>query len=206
MPPTFVNEKILWGQGFQLIAGIDEVGRGSLAGPVVAAAVILPLNLDRPWLSLVNDSKKLTPKSRQFLSARIQEEAIAIGIGEVSPEVIDSIGIVAATRLAMRLASEHLPTPPQFLLIDAISLPDVRLPQRSIIHGDSLSQSIACASIVAKVTRDHLMVELAELYPSYGFERHKGYTTPEHLSNLQRLGPCPIHRKSFSPVCKLIKG
>ena len=203
--PSFAEEKNLWAQGYQLIAGIDEVGRGPLAGPVAAAAVILPEKLDAPWMSLVRDSKKLTPKRREFLSARIYEEAIATGIGEVPPEAIDSSDIVRATRLAMRLALEDLPSPPDFLLIDYVRLPEVGLPQKNITRGDNLSLSIAAASIIAKVRRDSLMVEYDSLYPGYGFARNKGYATREHLEGLRRLGPSPIHRRSFAPVRELVR-
>jgi ribonuclease HII len=198
--PTFIEEESLAEQGYRLIAGVDEVGRGPLAGPVVAAAVILSLHLDTPWLPLVLDSKQLTPKRREFLFPLIVEAAIAIGIGCVPPEVIDSQGIIRATRMAMCSAVENLPCPPDFLLIDHISLPELGLPQKSITKGDSLSLSIACASIIAKVSRDRIMVALDEAHPGYGFARHKGYATREHLSNLRRLGACPIHRKCFVPV------
>ncbi|MBE0415584.1 MAG: ribonuclease HII [Dehalococcoidia bacterium] len=200
--PTFIEERSLWEQGYHFIAGIDEVGRGPLAGPVVAAAVILPLNLDVPWLQLVRDSKKLTPKRREFLFPLIGEAAIAIGVGCEPPEVIDAQGIVKVTKMAMCSAVADLSAlrPPDFLLIDFIALPELALPQRGIVKGDSLSLSIACASIVAKVTRDRLMVALDEQYPEYGFARHKGYATREHLESLRRLGACPIHRKSFAPV------
>lgn len=198
--PTFIEEERLRAQGYQLIAGIDEVGRGPLSGPVMAAAVILSLE-DRPsWLHLIRDSKRLTPLKREFLFDCIQQDAAAFGVGVVSPEVIDERGIIAATRLAMRSAVEQLSSPPDFLLIDAISLPNLDLPQKSIIRGDNLSLSIAAASIVAKVTRDRLMVELDSLFPGYGLARNKGYATPEHLARLRHLGPCPIHRKTFTPV------
>lgn len=202
--PTFFEEKVLWQQGYQLIAGVDEVGRGPLAGPVVAAAVILPLGIAPAWLNLVRDSKRLTVARREFLYDRIEEEALAIGVGSVCPELIDARGISAATRLAMRLAVEQLRHPPDFLLIDAIKLPDLNLPQKSIIRGDGLSLSIAAASIVAKVTRDHFMIGYDGVYPNYGFARHKGYATREHRSNLWRLGASPIHRKSFAPVREVV--
>ena len=203
--PTFAEEQELWQQGYRFIAGIDEVGRGPLAGPVAAAAVILPSESDAPWLLQVRDSKKLRPRRREFLSESIREAAVAISIGMVSPEIIDEKGIVAATRLAMRYAVEQLPQAPDFLLIDAITLPDLAIPQDSIIRGDALSLSIAAASIIAKVARDRLMIEFDSLYPGYGFSRNKGYATGEHLSNLKQLGPCPIHRKSFRPVRELLE-
>jgi ribonuclease HII len=198
--PSFIEEKGLAEQGYRFIAGIDEVGRGPLAGPVVAAAVILPLNLDVPWLPLVRDSKELTPKRRASLFPLIEAAAIAIGVGYTPPDVIDDQGIVRATRMAMHSAVACLPQAPDFLLIDFIALPELALSQRSITKGDSHSLSIACASIIAKVTRDGIMVALDEAYPGYGFARHKGYATREHLLSLRQLGACPIHRKCFAPV------
>ncbi len=198
--PTFAEEKILEAQGYQRIAGIDEVGRGALTGPVVAAAVILPCHLDAPWLNLVRDSKQLNPARRQLLSSHIREIAVAIGIGMASHEVIDARGIVRATRLAMKLAIDQLSPPPESLLIDYMSLPEVPLPQKGIKGGDSLCFSIACATIIATVARDQLMVALDRAYPGYGLAYHKGYGTREHLSCLCRLGPSPIHRQSFRPV------
>jgi len=204
-PPTFDHERKLNDQGYNLIAGIDEVGRGAIAGPVVAAAVILPLNEKFPWLSLVRDSKQLSPSKREFLFEQIQEANLPSGIGMVPQVDIDDYGIVKATQLAMSKAIEKLPFPPDFLLIDALPLPDVSLPQKSIFHGDQLSLSIACASIIAKVSRDRHMVELDSLYPDYGLARHKGYGTKEHMSSLQQWGPCPLHRRSFAPVWRLIE-
>ena len=198
--PTFIEEQRLAEQGYRFIAGIDEVGRGPLAGPVVAAAVILPLRLNVPWLSLVRDSKELTPKRRELLIPLIKKEAIAIGVGYMPPEAIDAEGIVRATRMAMCVAVEQLTHPADFLLIDFVALPELALPQRSITKGDSRSLSIACASIMAKVSRDRFMMALDEAYPDYGFARHKGYATREHLLNLRRLGACPMHRKCFNPV------
>jgi len=198
--PSFGEEKRLEEQGYRLIAGIDEVGRGPLAGPLVAAAVILPLKPDISWLPLVRDSKQLTPERRESLFPLINEAAIGIGIGILPPDAIDSHGMAMAIRKAMCSAVEHLPCPPNFLLIDHVRLPELDLPQKSIIRGDSLSLSIACASIVAKVTRDRIMVALDEVYPGYGFARHKGYATREHLSQLRRLGVCPIHRRCFATV------
>jgi ribonuclease HII len=198
--PSFIEEELLAAQGYRLIAGIDEVGRGALAGPVVAAAVILPLDLDTPWLDEVRDSKLLTPGQRQLLFGHIQKAAIAIGIGAIAHDLIDRKGIVSATRLAMKQAVEQLSPPPQSLLIDYLSLPEVRLPQKGITDGDNLCLSIACASIIAKVARDCLMVALDGVYNGYGLARNKGYGTEEHLASLFRLGPCSIHRQSFSPV------
>ena len=204
--PSFAEEKRLEAQGYQLIAGIDEVGRGALAGPVVAAAVILPCHTDAPWLNQVKDSKQLSPARREFLFHHIHEIAIAIGIGMAPQEVIDTQGIIKATRLAMKLAIDQLSPPPQYLLIDYMPLPEVKLPQRGIKNGDKLCFSIACASIMAKVARDGLMVELDRIYPGYGLSRHKGYGTREHLSCLRQLGPSPIHRQSFKPVKEIIHG
>ncbi len=198
--PTFKEERLLVKQGYRLIAGLDEVGRGCLAGPVAAAAVILPLNLKAGWLSEVRDSKVLTPLVRRRLSKNIQRSAVTFGIGVVPSQVIDTFGIVAATRQAMIQALQSLSQAPQYLLIDAITLPASKLPQRGIIRGDSLSLSIACASIVAKVARDGLMTEMDRTYPGYGFARHKGYGTKFHLTSLEKLGPCPIHRRTFAPV------
>ncbi len=205
LTPSFAEEKRLEGQGYQLIAGIDEVGRGALAGPVVAAAVILPCHIDAPWLNQVKDSKQLSQAKREFLFHHIHELATAIGIGMAQPEVIDTQGIIKATRLAMKLAVDQLSPPPESLLIDYMLLPEVKLPQKGIKNGDNLCFSIACASIVAKVTRDQLMIELDRIYPGYGLAHHKGYGTKEHLSCLHRLGPSPIHRQSFKPVKDIIE-
>lgn len=205
-PPTFDEEKVLHAQGYRFIAGIDEVGRGALAGPVAAAAVILPIQVNIPWLSQVRDSKQLSPRKRSLLFEQIQKAKLAIGISMVHHTDIDEQGIVRATQLAMRKAVERLPLAPDFLLIDAMVVPGVLLPQKSIIHGDQLSLSIACASIIAKVSRDRYMVELDSLYPGYGLACHKGYGTPQHLSSLEELGPCHIHRQSFAPVWRSIKG
>lgn len=199
-PPTLIEEEKLEAEGYRLIAGIDEVGRGALAGPVAAAAVILSHPAEAPWLSLVRDSKQLTAARRRFLSQRIREGALGIGIGLVSHRIIDEQGIIMATRLAMRLAVEQLPQQPDFLLIDQMKLPGLSLPQRGIIGGDRLCLSIACASIIAKVARDRLMEEQDALYPGYGFHSNKGYGSPAHLEALQRLGPCDLHRRSFAPV------
>ena len=203
--PSFTEEKILEAQGYQYIAGIDEAGRGSLAGPVVAAAAILPCHIDTPWLNQVKDSKQLSPARRESLFHHIQEAAISIGVGVAQHEVIDAEGIIKATRLAMKRAIGQLWPPPEFLLIDYMRLPEVPLPQKGITNGDSLCFSIACASIMAKVSRDHLMVELDRIYPNYGLAQHKGYGTEGHLACLRRLGPTPIHRQSFKPVKDLIQ-
>ncbi len=203
--PSFAEERILEAQGYRHIAGIDEVGRGALAGPVAAAAVILPLRIKAGWLELVRDSKQLSPEKREVLSLHIHRVAVSIGIGMVPSEVIDKRGIVKATHLAMRLAIKQLSPPAETLLIDYLHLPGVKLPQKGVTDGDSLCISIACASIVAKVARDRLMVEMDKTYYGYGLAKHKGYGTEEHLACLQRLGPCPIHRQSFSPVRDMIE-
>lgn len=199
--PSFIEERLLEKQGYRYIAGIDEVGRGALAGPVVAAAIILPLHIRTPWLGLVNDSKLLSPVKRELLFPHIYKAAIAVGIGQASCKMIDKYGIVRATRLAMKRAVRQLSPSPETLLIDYMLLPEVRLPQRGVINGDSRCLSIACASIIAKVTRDRIMRELDRTYPGYDLARHKGYGTRQHLDCLYRLGPSPIHRRSFRPVC-----
>ncbi len=204
--PSFAEEEMLAAQGYQRIAGIDEVGRGAIAGPVVAAAVILPRQVDAPWLAQVRDSKLLTPARRELLFHHIHEIAVSIGIGLVPHYLIDAHGIVRATRLAMKMAVEQLSPPAESLLIDYMRLPEVRLPQKGITNGDNLCFSIACASIIAKVARDRLMVEFDEIYPGYGLARHKGYGTRQHFASLYRLGPCPIHRRSFRPVREIIGG
>lgn len=189
-------ETALRTQGVKWIAGIDEVGRGPLAGPVVAAAVILPESFFLPGL---NDSKQLSEARREQFFESIQEEAIAIGVGIVSSEIIDEINIYQATKKAMLLAISHLSVTPEHLLIDAMKLP-IDTMQASIIKGDAKSISIAAASVVAKVTRDRMMKQLGEQYPEYGFERNMGYGTKEHLEALQTYGVLPFHRKSFAPI------
>jgi len=198
--PSFAEERLLEAQGYRLIAGVDEVGRGALIGPVVAAAVILPPDVNTHWKDKVRDSKLLSPGRREYLFALIHETAIAVGIGMIAPEIVDSQGIVRATRLAMKSAIDQLVPEPQYLLIDYLRLPEVTLPQKGITDGDSLCFSIACASIVAKVARDRLMVEMDRTYTGYGLAKHKGYGTKEHLACLRRQGPCPLHRRSFRPV------
>ena len=187
-------------QGYRFIAGVDEVGRGALMGPVVAAAVILPFNLKARWRTKVRDSKQLSPTVREILSQYIREKAVAIAIGAVPPEEIDTMGIARATRLAMKSAIEQLVPEPQYLLIDYFRLSEVTIPQKGITFGDSLCFSIACASIIAKVYRDRMVSEMDDIYPGYRFARHKGYGTREHLTYLQDNGPCPAHRRSFKPV------
>jgi ribonuclease HII len=193
----------LFEQGYSFIAGLDEAGRGCLAGPVVAAAVILPLEESEATTARlvgVNDSKQLTPAQREQLYDMIMERAVSVGVGIGSVELIDERNILNATKYAMRMALQQLSPSPQALLLDALLLPGVTLPQRSIIKGDARCLSIASASIIAKVTRDRLMIKLHEEYPAYSFDQHKGYGTPAHLEALRRYGATPHHRRSFSPV------
>jgi ribonuclease HII len=202
--PNLDEEDKLKSQGYELIAGIDEVGRGALAGPVVASAVILPHPASLTWFELVRDSKELNSRKRESLFELINKEAVAVGIGIVPSQVIDSVNILKATKLAMMQAVEKLPKQPHFLLIDRVTLSQCPIPQRGITRGDKLCLSIACASIIAKVTRDHMMEEFDQIYPGYGFAQHKGYGTGEHISCLQKLGPSPIHRLYFAPVRNII--
>lgn len=200
--PTLAAER--WGRalGYHLIAGLDEAGRGCLAGPVVAAAVILPLGQSSLLQSLaeVNDSKLLTAPQRQRLAVLIEEVALAVGVGVSSSWEIDAIGIVAATRRAMVRAVRALPLQPHLLLIDALRLPEVHCAQRAIVKGDRLCLSIAAASVIAKVHRDAWMCMLHEACPGYGFDVHKGYGTAAHQQALVTRGPSPIHRRTFAPV------
>jgi ribonuclease HII len=202
--PSFAAEKLLKKQGYQFIAGVDEVGRGALMGPVVAAAVILPENFKARWKSQVRESKQLAPEIREYLYPNILEKSISYGIGSCSNEIIDEVGIAKATRFAMMEAVAQLKPEPQYLLIDYVKLTELSLPQSGIKHGDSLCFSIACASIIAKVTRDRLVTEMDKTFPGYGFAEHKGYGTEEHLKCLREKGPCPLHRRSFSPVGELV--
>jgi ribonuclease HII len=179
---------------YELICGIDEAGRGPLAGPVVAGAVILPKDCR---ILYINDSKKLSAKKRDELFDEIQERALAYGVGVIGYERIDEINILQATYEAMRAAVASLKFRPDILLNDAVRIPDIDIFQVPIIKGDAKSQSIAAASILAKVTRDRLMQEYAEAYPQYGFDRNKGYGSAEHIAAIKKYGPCPIHRKTF---------
>lgn len=181
-------------EGYKIICGVDEAGRGPLAGPVVAAAVILPPHAEIPGL---NDSKKLSDKRRRELFPVIKETAVDWGIGVATETEIDEINILQATYLAMERALSHLEIRPELALIDGNRAKDFGLPVRTVVKGDSLSASIAAASVLAKVTRDDLMLELAETYPGYGLEIHKGYGTKAHYEALTQLGACPIHRKTF---------
>ncbi len=233
--PTIEEEMALLSQGYSFIAGLDEAGRGALAGPVVAAAVILPLLSSpqekgeregyhtscqgagvpdppdavplRTLLSCfagVCDSKQLMARERERFYEVIMQHALAVGIGIGSVEVIDERNILQATKYAMRAALTPLRIQPQALLLDAIHLPDIELAQRSIIKGDELCLSIAAASIIAKVTRDRIMIQLHERYPAYGFAQNKGYGTEYHLAALREHGPTPHHRRSFAPVRELL--
>lgn len=188
-------EKKYYKSGVEFIAGIDEVGRGPLAGPVVASAVILPKDCK---IIGINDSKKLSEKKRQELFYEIKDKAIAIGVGVVSNIVIDEINILQATYEAMRVAISKLEVVPNQLLVDAVTIPDVNIPQEGIIKGDAKSISIAAASIIAKVTRDEMMKKYAEVYDGYFFEKNKGYGSKEHIEAIKNIGLCPIHRKSFT--------
>jgi ribonuclease HII len=200
--PTLDYEQVAWSAGYRRVAGLDEAGRGAWAGPVVAAAVILPG--DDPDLARdlagVRDSKLLTAAQRELLLEAIQARAVGIGVGAVAPAGIDERGIVPATQEAMVLALEALASAADYLLIDHVTLPGVPLPQVSIPQGDALILSVAAASIVAKVSRDRLMIDLDAQFPGYGFARHKGYGTAGHQAALASLGACTIHRFSFAPL------
>lgn len=189
-------ERELLSQGFKTIAGVDEVGRGPLAGPVVCAAVVMPLK-EIEIIQGVDDSKKLSPKKRELLAKLIRERALAYTVYEVNEKIIDEINILQATRLGMKNALESLKIVPDTVITDGNMTLDISFPQRSIVHGDALSYSIGAASIVAKVFRDALMEEYAKTYPAYDFERNKGYGTAEHIRAIKEHGICPIHRRTF---------
>ncbi|MBI4650412.1 ribonuclease HII [Candidatus Desantisbacteria bacterium] len=200
--PTWELELNCWGKGCGFIAGIDEAGRGPLAGPVVASAVILPRNIR---IEDINDSKKLTPKKRDKIFDIIHKEAVDIGVGIVSEKVIDEINILQATILAMKEAvSTFKCQSPDFLLIDGLNLKEFYVPNRKVIHGDSISVSIAAASIIAKVTRDRIMDELDRIYPEYFFKEHKGYGTRKHCEAIAKYGVTEIHRKTFCRVKEFV--
>jgi ribonuclease HII len=188
-------ERACYSKGYKSIAGVDEAGRGPLAGPVVAAAVILGENVLIPG---VNDSKKLSQKKREYLYNEIKEKALCCSIGIVDAKTIDDVNILNATYLAMKKALEGLTVKPDYILLDAVNLKDVDIPQQGIIKGDSLSLSIAAASIVAKVERDRIVSAYDELYPNYSFSKHKGYGTREHIECIKKYGILPIHRRSFT--------
>ena len=194
-------EKELYKKGITLIAGTDEVGRGPLVGPVVAAAVILPKNYKLEGLT---DSKKLSEKKREKYYDIIYKDAISVGVGEVDPKTIDEINILEASRLAMKKAIENLNVKPEHILSDAMKLDNQDIPYTDIIKGDTLSLSIAAASVIAKVTRDRMMYELDKKYPEYGFAKHKGYPTKLHLENIQKYGLLPNYRFTYKPVSDLI--
>ncbi len=204
--PSLELERSFWEAGMRYVAGLDEAGRGAWAGPVFAAAVILPPDDGGAWQALadVRDSKKLTPRRREALLPLIAVHALTFAAGRATAAEVDALGIVAATRLAMRRALDALEIHPQALILDALTLPQVELPQQALPRADSRSLSVAAASIVAKVLRDRWMAERADiLYPGYGFAQHKGYGTAQHREALARLGPSPIHRRSFRPVAAL---
>lgn len=190
-------EKMCWERGYQGIVGVDEAGRGPLAGPVVAAAVILPRDFN---VEGMNDSKKLTAQERQQLKKRIEQQAIRIGVGLIDAEYIDQHNILQATLQAMRIAIQQCEPVADLALVDALEIPGLKIPQRKIIKGDQRSHSIAAASIIAKTVRDAWMEEAAQKYPQYGFEKHKGYGTEEHLAQIKQWGPSPIHRRTFAPL------
>lgn len=187
-------EHLLQQQGYQRVAGVDEAGRGALAGPVVASAVILPFNCPIRGLT---DSKQLTPKERDDLFIEIEKSAVAISVGCVDNEEIDRVNILQATLVAMSQAIERIFPLPDYVLVDGTQLPPISIRAHAIPKGDALYQSIAAASIVAKVKRDRFMIELDKVYPHYGFQRHKGYGTKQHRQAISRVGMCPIHRRSF---------
>ena len=200
-------ERALHDQGLQLIAGVDEVGRGALAGPLVSAAVVLPpleqIAVDWDFWAMVRDSKVVQPRERAELAAAIEHRARSVGIAAVDPEEIDAIGLTAANRSAMERAILALDVEPEMLLIDALTI-DSGIPQIGIVDGDAISLAIAAASIVAKVTRDAIMVRHDPTYPVYGFAGHKGYGVPGHLAALREHGPCRLHRRSFAPVRAMV--
>ena len=197
--PTLEFEQYLWADGFTRVAGIDEAGRGAWAGPVCAAAVILPPDPSLTWtLKRVRDSKLMTPLARETWAPRIRETALAWGVGFASAEEIDMLGIVPTTKLAATRALAALSPGPDYLLTDYLIFPNIELPQTALVKGDQLSLSVAAASVLAKTARDALMRELDGKYPGYSFARHKGYGTRIHQEAIQRLGRCQIHRKSFS--------
>jgi len=194
-------ERELYNAGITLIGGVDEVGRGPLVGPVVASCVILPVNYSLPGLT---DSKKLSEKKREEFYDIIMHDAISVGIGIVDAKTIDKINILEASRLAMKLAIEDLKVKPEFILSDAMKLTNIDIHYKDIIHGDALSLSIAAGSVIAKVTRDRMMIELDAKFPEYGFAKHKGYPTKAHLENMEKYGVLENYRFSYKPVSNLI--
>jgi len=191
------HERRLWRHGFETVAGVDEAGRGPLAGPVVAAAVIFPRTLSQTFG--INDSKKLSAKKREQLEPIIKANALAVGVGIVDHREIDRINILQASYKAMQIAIQQLALTPDYALIDGRGLPQLPMPCKAIIKGDAKSLSIAAASIIAKVTRDQIMLDMHEIYPHYNFAQHKGYPTKKHIRAIREFGLCPIHRRSFHP-------
>ena len=203
--PTLPQDFRGWLRGFRPVAGVDVSGRGSTAGPLVAAAVVLDPQFAASWWSELRDSKALTARQRERLAERLRESA-GFGIGRADNDEIDSKGLIPSTRRAMQRALEALPSRPDLILVDAVDLPDVVEEQRAIIHGDALCISIAAASILAKVDRDQIMETYDAEYPQYGFGHNRGYCTSGHLQALNIHGPCPIHRRSFAPVRSYLEG
>lgn len=205
--PHLQKEIALLKQGYYFVAGVDEAGRGAWAGPVVAAAVILPL--DRPDLPEIltglTDSKKLSANRRDLYFDLIQKVALTVAVGAAEPQEVDSLNVVGATRRAMTQAIHNLSPAPTYLLLDHLPLPDVPLPQQAFPRADSISLTVAAASVIAKVTRDRLMIEQHGRFPAYHFDRHKGYGTTLHRATLNQNGPCPIHRQSYEPVMAAMK-
>jgi ribonuclease HII len=204
--PNLHKEIALLQQGYRFIAGLDEAGRGAWAGPVVAAAVILPLQQPdlAETLAGLDDSKKLNPREREQFFELIHQVALAIAVGSAPAALVDEINVVGATRYAMQQALAQLPFAPDYLLLDHLRLPAVNLPQAAFPKADAISLTVAAASVVAKVTRDRLMVQFSQEYPAYSFERHKGYGVPSHRDALVKHGPCSLHRMSYEPVMSAI--
>ncbi len=201
--PTLAEEKRLWAAGYRWIAGVDEAGRGALAGPVVAGAVMLPPGVSGQGIwAEVRDSKLLSPEKRSALAVRIREQAAAWAVGQATAQEIDRFGIAPATALAMRRAIEELVPAPRYLLLDWVRLPTVNIPQQSVTKGDRRIVSIAAASILAKTHRDALLVDLHGRYPQYAFHQHKGYATAAHRVAIAQHGPCAAHRHSFAPIAR----
>lgn len=206
MDPHLQKEMALLKQGYHFVAGIDEAGRGAWAGPVVAAAVILPVEQADlvGQLTGLNDSKKLTAAHREHLFALISQTALTTAIGLTSAKMVDEMNVLAATRQAMREAVGKLSIQPDYLLVDYVALPQLNQPQQAFAKADTISLTVAAASIIAKVSRDRLMVQFSQQYPGYGFERHKGYGTALHREALAEYGPSPVHRLSFKPLQKYL--
>ena len=204
--PSYDEEAALIAAGYARVAGLDEVGRGTIAGPVVAGAVVLPAHPKGDWVGLIRDSKQLTARRRERALDGMLAAGATVRTGKASAAEVDALGIVAATRTAMGRALAALPGAADALVIDALALPDVDLPQRVIVKGDAKCVSIAAASIAAKVARDAMMRDADAVYPGYGFGRHKGYATREHLDCLERLGACALHRRTFAPVRRVMEG